>query len=155
MVAGAARIRVTFQVDADGLLSVAAQEQTSGVTASIEVKPSYGLNDNDISRMLSDSLTHVRNDIDARKLREAEVGAISLMDTAQTAIARDGELLDPAEREQIELALANTRAAISSQNTRQINEAVSHLNHITEPFAERRMNKNIQRALRGQNIGEL
>jgi molecular chaperone HscA len=155
MVAGAARIRITFQVDADGLLSVAAREQTSGVAASIEVKPSYGLSDEDIGRMLNDSLLHVRDDIEARKLREAEVAANGLMETIHTAVQSDGELLDRDERQHIDLALAATRDAIASRNTRAINEALGRLNQITEPFAERRMNQNIRRALQGQNIGEM
>lgn len=155
MVAGAARIRITFQVDADGLLSVSAREQTSGVAASIEVKPSYGLSDDEISRMLNDSLEHVRDDIDARKLREAQVNAESLQTTTLAAIATDGDLLGDDERNAIDTALAACRQAIASQDTRAINEAVSRLNKVTEPFAERRMDRNIQRALKGQKIGEL
>lgn len=155
MVAGAARIRITFQVDADGLLSVSAREQTSGVAASIEVKPSYGLADEDISRMLSDSMEHVRADIDARKLREAQVNAESLMEATQNAMLADGDLLDQEERSAIEAALKQAADAMSGQSTRNINEAVSRLNQITEPFAARRMDRNVQRALKGQNIGAL
>jgi molecular chaperone HscA len=155
MVAGAARIRITFQVDADGLLSVSAREQTTGVAASIEVKPSYGLSDDEISRMLTDSLAHVHDDIDARKLREAQVGAEGLIATTQNAMHVDGDLLDEQERQTIGQAIHAALEAIASQNTRAINETVTRLNQITEPFAERRMNKNIQRALKGQNIGEM
>jgi molecular chaperone HscA len=155
MVAGAARIRITFQVDADGLLSVSAREQTSGVAASIEVKPSYGLNDGDISRMLSESMEHVHADIEARKLREAQVNAESLMEATHSALAIDGDLLDSQDREIILQAIASASEAIASENTRTINEAVNRLNQITEPFAERRMDRNVQRALKGQKIGEL
>ncbi|BEV72076.1 Fe-S protein assembly chaperone HscA [Paludibacterium sp. THUN1379] len=155
MVAGAARIRITFQVDADGLLSVSAREQTSGVAASIEVKPSYGLNDDDISRMLSDSLQHVREDIEARKLREAQVNAQGLVEATQAAILADGDLLQESERQAIESAIAACQQACAGNETRDINEAVGLLNQITETFAARRMDRNIQRALKGQKIGEL
>jgi molecular chaperone HscA len=155
MVAGAARIRITFQVDADGLLSVSAREQTSGVAASIEVKPSYGLSDNDITRMLNDSLEHVRDDIEVRKLREAEVNAQSLVEATRSALAADGDLLDAQELAAIEAAIADCERAAEDASTRAINESVSRLNQITEPFAARRMDRNIQRALKGQNIGEL
>jgi molecular chaperone HscA len=155
MVAGAARIRITFQVDADGLLSVSAREQTSGVAASIEVKPSYGLNDTDITRMLSESLEHVREDIEARKLREAEVNAKGLIEATRAALAADGDLLNAADTAEIETAITACEQAIDRGATRTINESVSRLNQITEPFAGRRMDRNIQRALKGQNIGEL
>ena len=155
MVAGAARIRITFQVDADGLLSVSAREQTSGVAASIEVKPSYGLSDQDISRMLTDSMSHVRDDIEARKLREAQVGAESLLEATRGAMRADGDLLEDHEHTAIEQAITATIDAVTSQSTRAINEAVNRLNQITEPFAGRRMDRNVQRALKGQNIGEL
>lgn len=155
MVAGAARIRITFQVDADGLLSVSAREQTSGVAASIEVKPSYGLNDTDITRMLNDSLAHVREDIEARKLREAEVNARGLIEATRAALSSDGDLLAPQETQAIEAAITACEQSIEGGATRAINESVTRLNQITEPFAGRRMDRNIQRALKGQNIGEL
>ncbi|TDR78299.1 Fe-S protein assembly chaperone HscA [Paludibacterium purpuratum] len=155
MVAGAARIRITFQVDADGLLSVSAREQTSGAAASIEVKPSYGLSDDDIGRMLSDSLAHVRDDIDARKLREAQVNAQGLIEATRSAIAADGDLLDASERNVIDTALTACEQACLGERTRDINEAVGRLNQVTEAFAARRMDRNIQRALKGQKIGEL
>jgi molecular chaperone HscA len=155
MVAGAARIRVTFQVDADGLLSVSAREQSSGVEASIEVKPSYGLSDEEISRMLSDSLSHVHEDIEARKLREAIVDAESLRDAATHALEQDGDLLNDAERAEVDAAIAALVSAIESQVALKVTEATAALNHITEPFAARRMDRNIQRALKGHNISEL
>ncbi|MBV8046397.1 MAG: Fe-S protein assembly chaperone HscA [Paludibacterium sp.] len=155
MVAGAARIRITFQVDADGLLSVSAREQTSGVAASIEVKPSYGLSDDDISRMLSDSLSHVHDDIEARKRREAQVNAQSLIEATRSAMDADGDLLSADERTGIDAALAACAQTAAGDNTRDINEAVSRLNQVTEAFAARRMDRNIQRALKGQKIGEL
>ncbi len=155
MVAGAARIRITFQVDADGLLAVSAREMTSGVEASIEVKPSYGLGDEDISRMLTESLSHVQDDIEARKLREAVVDAESLRDATVSALASDGDLLAEDERQLVDTALAAIAEAIAADDTRQVNQATHHLNKVTEDFAARRMDRNIQRALKGQNIAEL
>jgi molecular chaperone HscA len=155
MVAGAARIRITFQVDADGLLSVSAREQTSGVAAQIEVKPSYGLGDDEISRMLSESIEHVRDDIEARKLREAQVNAQGLIEATRNAMRTDGDLLQAEQRQAIEQALAAVEQAIAGGKTRDINEYVSQLNLITEPFAGQRMDRNVRRALKGQNIGEL
>ena len=155
MVAGAARIRVTFQVDADGLLSVTAREQSSGVAASIEVKPSYGLTDDDISRMLSDSLSHVQEDIDARKLREASVDARALIEAVQNAMAQDGDLLSEAERGEIEQAIAAVSQALDSGSTIAINSAAATLSRKTDAFAAERMNRNIQRALKGQKIEQL
>ena len=155
MVAGAARIRITFQVDADGLLAVSAREMTSGVEASIEVKPSYGLSDDAISQMLSDSLAHVQDDIEARKLREAIVDADSLRDATLTALQIDGDLLSADETAAIRLVLDKLQAAVASQTTLQVNQATHRLNKATEDFAARRMDRNIQRALKGQNIAEL
>lgn len=155
MVAGAARIRITFQVDADGLLAVSAREMTSGVEASIEVKPSYGLSDDAISQMLSDSLAHVQDDIEARKLREAIVDADSLRDATLTALQIDGDLLSADETTAIRLVLDELQAAVASHTTLQVNQATHRLNKATEDFAARRMDRNIQRALKGQNIAEL
>jgi len=155
MVAGAARIRVTFQVDADGLLSVSAREQSSGVEASIEVKPSYGLSDDEISRMLTESLSHVQEDIEARKLREAIVDAESLTEATRSALVNDGDLLDETERTAIDAALAVVDAAIQGDSTRAVNDAAAALSRLTDPFASRRMDRNIQRALKGHNISEL
>ncbi|BBF86816.1 chaperone protein HscA [Aquitalea magnusonii] len=155
MVAGAARIRITFQVDADGLLAVSAREMTSGVEASIEVKPSYGLSDDAISQMLSDSLAHVQDDIEARKLREAIVDADSLRDATLTALQIDGDLLSADETAAIRLVLEELQTAVASQTTLAVNQATHRLNKATEDFAARRMDRNIQRALKGQNIAEL
>ncbi|RMC96673.1 Fe-S protein assembly chaperone HscA [Aquitalea palustris] len=155
MVAGAARIRITFQVDADGLLAVSAREMTSGVEASIEVKPSYGLSDDAISQMLSDSLAHVQDDIEARKLREAIVDADSLRDATLAALRIDGDLLTAEETSAIQLVLQQLEQAIASQTTLQVNQATHRLNKATEDFAARRMDRNIQRALKGQKISEL
>lgn len=155
MVAGAARIRITFQVDADGLLAVSAREMTSGVEASIEVKPSYGLSDDAISQMLSDSLAHVQDDIETRKLREAIVDADSLRDATLAALRIDGDLLTAEETSAIQLVLQQLEQATASHTTLQVNQATHRLNKATEDFAARRMDRNIQRALKGQKISEL
>lgn len=155
MVAGAARIRVTFQVDADGLVSVSAREQSSGVEASIIVKPSYGLTDDQITQMLVDSLAHVKDDIQARKLREAIVDAESLIAATEGAIQADGDLLDAAAQAQIADVVAALRAAISAQMTPAVNKYMNRLNEVTSDFAAQRMDRNIRRALSGQKISDL
>ncbi len=155
MVAGAARIRVTFQVDADGLLAVSAREQSSGVEARIEVKPSYGLTDDEVSRMLTESIAHVQHDISARKLAEARVDAEGLLAAIDVALASDGDLLDASERQTVDQAIAATRAALSADKTVVINQAMAALNTATAELAARRMDRNIRRALTGQKISEL
>ena len=155
MVAGAARIRVTFQVDADGLLAVSAREQSSGVEARIEVKPSYGLTDDEVSRMLTESIAHVQHDISARKLAEARVDAEGLLAAIDVALASDGDLLDASERQTVDQAIAATRAALSADKTVVINQAMAALNTATAELAARRMDRNIRRALTGQDISEL
>ena len=155
MVAGAARIRVTFQVDADGLLAVSAREQSSGVEARIEVKPSYGLTDDEVSRMLTESIAHVQHDITARKLAEARVDAEGLLAAIDVALASDGDLLDASERQTVGQAIAATRAALSADKTVVINQAMAALNTATAELAARRMDRNIRRALTGQKISEL
>lgn len=153
--AGAARIRVTFQVDADGLLSVSAREQSSGVEARIEVKPSYGLTDDEVSRMLTESIAHVHDDIAARKLAEATVDAEGLLAAIDVALASDGDLLDAAERSALDAAIAAMRAALAARQTVGINQAMAALNEASGDFAARRMDRNIRRALTGQKISEL
>jgi molecular chaperone HscA len=156
MAAGAARIRVTFQVDADGLLSVTAREQTSGVESSIQVKPSYGLSDNEITAMIKDSMAHARDDMDARNLREQQVEADRVLEALQIALAADGAtLLNESERAAIELAVAEVRRCHQGNNWMQLKEAVTKLNRASTEFAARRMNLSIQRALSGQSLQQL
>ena len=155
MAAGAARIRVTFQVDADGLLSVSAREQTTGVQAHIEVKPSYGLDDDTITRMLKDSMQHARDDAQARARTEAVVEAQGLLEAVQAALALDGDLLDKGERQSIDQALADTAQQLQQGDADTIRQAVQALGQATDTFAARRMNRNIQRVLQGKNIEEL
>ncbi|MGB9150995.1 MAG: Fe-S protein assembly chaperone HscA [Burkholderiales bacterium] len=156
MAAGAARIRVTFQVDADGLLSVSAREQSTGTEAGIEVKPAYGLADDDIARMLQDSFAHAGDDMQARALREQQVEGRQLLHAVQNALEKDGRyLLDPAERDTIDAAVASLSAVIEGSDSRRIKSAIESLNHASEEFAARRMNRSVAEALAGQNISRM
>ncbi|NTV10729.1 MAG: Fe-S protein assembly chaperone HscA, partial [Zoogloea sp.] len=155
MVAGAARIRVTFQIDADGLLSVSAREQTSGVEAQIQVKPSYGLEDNEITRMLLDAYGKAEADAAARMLREAQVDARRLIDATQAALAEDGaELLAPPEREPIIRALYGLAELLETEegDIKAIRKSSDALNAATAEFAARRMDASIRRALSGRTL---
>ena len=155
MAAGAARIRVTFTVDADGLLSVAAREQMSGVESSITVKPSYGLSDDQIAQMLQDSFKTAEQDIQARALVEARVDADRMWLATQSALLADGDLLSPESRTHIDALMAATLAAKSLSNAAAIEAATEALAKGTEAFAAQRMNRGIQHALAGQNIETL
>ena len=153
MAAGAARIRVTFSVDADGLLSVSAQEQGSGVQAHIDVKPSYGLSDEQIARMLQDSFTTAEADMKARALAEAKVEADRMLLATQSALAADSALLSAEERTQIDALMQSLRGlAANSEDTAAIEAATEALAHGTEAFAAARMNAGIQRALAGKRV---
>ena len=155
MVAGAARIRVTFQVDADGLLSVAAREMGSGVEASVVVKPSYGLADDQIARMLQDGFASAETDMLARSLREARVEAERMSLATRAALAADGDLLDAAERASIEALLVDLAQVAAGDNHAAINTAVEQLADGTESFAAVRMNRGIQAALTGRKLDDL
>ena len=155
MVAGAARIRVTFQVDADGLLSVSAREATTGVESSIVVKPSYGLSDAQIAQMLQDSVAHSGEDAQARALNEQRVEARRMLEAATAAIEADADLLTPGELSDIRLALDTLDAAALGSDRRAIMAALERVNKITEPFASRRMNRLIHRALSGKKLEDM
>ena len=155
MAAGAARIRVTFQVDADGLLSVAAREMGSGVEASVQVKPSYGLADEQITRMLQDGFAHADDDMAARKLREARVEAERMVLATQAALAADGGLLGADEQEAIRGLMAATLATASGEDADTIEKAVERLAAGTEAFAAARMNQGIRQALAGRRVEEV
>ncbi|MDD5248541.1 MAG: Fe-S protein assembly chaperone HscA [Rhodocyclaceae bacterium] len=155
MVAGAARIRVTFQVDADGLLSVTAREQTTGHEAKIEVKPSYGLSDDEIAAMLKDSYSHASDDAFRRALREAQVEAQRLIEAVQSALREDAPLLSPAERAHVDGCLAKLQAVMMGDDRRAIDAAMDALGKGTAEFAARRMNASVQKALSGKKIGDL
>jgi molecular chaperone HscA len=155
MAAGAARIRVTYQVDADGLLSVFAREQQSGVEASVVVKPSYGLADDDIAKMLEDSFKTAEVDMRARALREAQVEAERLIEATHAALAADGDLLDAAERAQLDTLIAALATIAKGDDTAAIDDATKALSAGTDEFAARRMDKGIRRALAGRKLDEI
>lgn len=157
MVAGAARIRVTFQVDADGLLSVSAREQTTGVAAQIEVKPSYGLDDAAIAQMLKDSMSAAGSDAAARARAEAVVEGQSLMDAVEAALAEDGDLLEDSERAAIDAALAALSGSLNDgdADAAALRAAAQALGQATDSFAGKRMNRTIQKALTGKKIAEI
>jgi molecular chaperone HscA len=152
MAAGAARIRVSFQIDADGLLSVFAKEMTSGVEAAISVKPSYGLSDEQIAAMLKDGFASAQADLAARKLREAQVEGNRMLAATEAALAQDGELLEAPERAPIDALLEQLRASLQGERADAIDLAVQQLAKGTEAFAARRMNRSIQQALRGRSV---
>ncbi len=155
MAAGAARIRVTFQVDADGLLSVSAREMSSGVEASVLVKPSYGLSDDEIADMLTQGIVHAGEDMSARALQEQRVEADRVIEATEHALERDGELLDALEREQIDIALNALRQRRKEADHRAIKAGIEALSRATDEFAARRMDKSIRSALAGRNVNEI
>ncbi|MFZ5454471.1 MAG: Fe-S protein assembly chaperone HscA [Pseudomonadota bacterium] len=155
MVAGAARIRVSFQVDADGLLSVSAREMGTGIEARIEVKPSYGLGDDEVTRMLREGFEHAQEDMSARALAEQRVEAQRLGEATHAALAADGDLLDPAERAAIDAVLVDLANAAAGEDTPAIKKAIDALGRSTDEFAARRMNRSIQRALAGRSVESL
>ena len=156
MAAGAARIRVTFTVDADGLLSVAAKEQISGVEAKIDVKPSYGLSDDQIAKMLQDSFTTAEVDMKARALVEARVDGDRMLLATQSALNADGQLLSVEDRVHIESLMKSLRHTVDTAVEAQaVEDATEALAKATEAFAAERMNHSIQKALSGQNIQSL
>src|SRR3954471_3457749 len=155
MAAGAARIRVEFQVDADGLLSVSAKESTSGAKASVTVKPSYGLADADIERMLRDSVEHAKEDVHARALAENRVEGQRLLEATRSALHADAALLSTEERAAIEKQTRNLEKVLAGGDHRAIKNSADALNRATEEFAARRMDAGIRRALAGRKIGSL
>src|SRR6185295_8452672 len=152
MVAGAGRVRVTFQVDADGLLSVSAQEKSTGAEASVSVKPSYGLGDADIERMLRDSFEHAKEDMHARALHEHRVDAQRLIDATQAGLQFDGSLLSSSEISLIEEKINTLLKILNTPDPRAIKVASDALNKATEEFAARRMNASVRSALAGKRI---
>ena len=155
MAAGAARVRVTFEVDADGLLNVSAREETSGVQASISVKPSYGLSDDEIARMLTESFSSAEADMVERSLRESRVEAERMLLATRSALAADGDLLSAEERTRIDALLAQVQASREGSDHHAIDLAVEALAKGTEPFAAERMNRSIRQALSGRSIEEV
>ncbi|WP_241626853.1 Fe-S protein assembly chaperone HscA [Rosenbergiella epipactidis] len=155
MPAGGAHIRVTFQVDADGLLSVSAMEKSTGVEASIQVKPSYGLTENEIATMLTDSMTHVRDDISARKVAEQKVDGLRVLESLDGALAEDAALLSEEEQQAISSAQAALREALAGSDAQSIAEAIKQLDQVTQNFAAQRMDKSIRQALTGHSVDEV
>ncbi len=155
MVAGAARIRVTFQVDADGLLAVAARELTSGVESSIVVKPSYGLSDDEVANMLKDSMAHTKDDAVRRALKEAQVEAQRLIEAVQSALKSDADLLSAEQFAKLEGAISRLQIAALGDDRRPITLAMDELEAETKEFAAQRMDKSIRRAFSGKSIEDL
>lgn len=155
MPAGGAHIRVTFQVDADGLLSVTAQEKSTGVQSNIQVKPSYGLSDDQVATMLKGSMQHARQDMQQRLLREQQVEAARVLEAVSRALQADAHLLNDAERSAIEQALAELATVQQGEDTAAIKAAIEHTNHLTDDFAARRMDQSIRSALTGHNVDEV
>nr|MBP7567960.1 Hsp70 family protein [Burkholderiaceae bacterium] len=155
MAAGAARIRVTFTIDADGLLSVSAREQGSGVEARIDVKPSYGLAEDDIARMLRESFSTAGQDMQARALAEARLDADRLALATQSAIDADGDLLSPQERTEVDALIVRLRQVAAGTDAAAIEAATQELARGTEAFAAERMNRGIRQALAGKNVESL
>ena len=156
MVAGAARIRITFQIDADGLLSVSAREETSGVESSIQVKPSYGLSDGEIESMLKDSFSYAQDDIDARKLREEQVDASRVVEALNAALEEDGEkLLSSEERDRIRQAIDELVEIAQQSDQRAIKLKIESVDKVTAEFAQRRMDASINIALAGQRVDDI
>lgn len=155
MAAGAARIRVTYQVDADGLLSVSAREATTGIESHISIKPSYGLTDNEVEQMLSDSIAHAEGDMTARKLREQQVEANRTLEAIDAALAADGSrLLSEDERQAIEQAVAHLRAVAAGDNPSEIKLACQAVEQASAEFAQRRMDDSIRSALAGHKLDD-
>lgn len=156
MVAGAAKIRVTFQVDADGLLSVSAKELSTGIESGVQVKPSYGLSDEEVATMLKASFEHAKEDVAARNLAEQKVEADRMIEALTSAIRQDGALLSQAELEEIQTKIAELAQLTQTTNDHQrLADAIEAINRDTEFFAARRMDQSIQRALAGKNIDNL
>ena len=155
MAAGAARIRVTFQVDADGLLNVTAREQSSGVESSVSVKPSYGLSDDAITQMLQEGMSQSEHDAAQRMLREAQVNAKQLVESVQAALSHDADLLSEQELAAIQAAIVETQRLAEGDDTEQIRVQTHDFMQLTDEFAARRMDRSIRRALAGKTVDEL
>jgi molecular chaperone HscA len=156
MAAGATHIRVTYQVDADGLLSVTAMEKSSNVQSSIQVKPSYGLSDDEVATMIRESMTHAQDDKDARTLAEQQVEADRVLEGLITALAIDGDtLLSKEERETLEGVMMELVQLRKGTDYRAIEQGIKKTDKASQEFASRRMDKSIRQALAGQSIDEV
>ena len=153
--AGGAHIRVTFQVDADGLLSVTAMEKSTGVEASIQVKPSYGLTDSEIASMIKDSMSYAEQDVKARMLAEQKVEAARVLESLHGALAADAALLSAAERQAIDDAAAHLSEVAQGDDVDAIEQAIKNVDKQTQDFAARRMDQSVRRALKGHSVDEV
>ncbi|OCA54761.1 Fe-S protein assembly chaperone HscA [Photorhabdus namnaonensis] len=153
--AGGAHIRVTFQVDADGLLSVSALEKSTGVEASIQVKPSYGLSDGEIARMIKDSMANAQEDLSARKLAEQKVEAARVLESVTSALEKDADLLNEQEQAAIDAAVETLITSVQGNDPEIIENAIKQLDKQTQEFAARRMDSSIRRALAGHSVDEI
>ncbi len=155
MPAGMARLEVRFEVDADGLLHVSAKELTTGIAQQIEVKPSYGLSDEEVERMLLDAYDHAEEDVNVRALREQRVEAERIRSATASALVQDAALLEPGEREKIEAKLRELADAMRGEDHRVIASRIEDLDHTSRDFAGRRMDRSIRRALTGQRLSDV
>lgn len=155
MAAGAARIRVTFQIDADGLLSVSARETTTGVESTVRVKPSYGLSDEDVIRMLQEGNSAAEVDMRERELREQKVEAMRILESTTSALAADGDLLSAEERAAVDAAMAHLNTVREGDDTQAVKDAIDALAKTTEDFAARRMDRSIRQALEGKSVDDV
>ncbi|NBV88878.1 MAG: Fe-S protein assembly chaperone HscA, partial [Betaproteobacteria bacterium] len=155
MVAGAARVQVTFQVDADGLLSVVAEELSTGVKASVEVKPSYGLSDDQVAQMLQDAFAHAKDDVQLRAIREQQVELEQLLLGLDAALAKDRDLLSEDEVESLRALMEEAKIVCHSHDLEALRSMLSQVSSASGPFAERRMDRAVAMALRGQSIDQL
>ncbi|HKM96526.1 MAG TPA: Fe-S protein assembly chaperone HscA [Buttiauxella sp.] len=155
MPAGGAHIRVTFQVDADGLLSVTAMEKSTGVEASIQVKPSYGLSDGEIATMIQDSMSFAERDVQARMLAEQKVDAARVLESLQGALSADAALLSAEERADIDATIVVLHAAAAGDDINAIEQAIKNVDKQTQDFAARRMDESIRKALKGHSVDEV
>ena len=153
--AGGAHIRVTFQVDADGLLSVTAMEKSTGVEASIQVKPSYGLTDSEIASMIKDSVSYAEQDVKARMLAEQKVEAARVLESLHGALAADAALLSTAERQVTDDAAAHLSEVAQGDDVDAIERAIKNVDKQTQDFAARRMDQSVRRALKGHSVDEV
>jgi molecular chaperone HscA len=154
MAAGMARVEVRFQVDADGILSVTAKEQSTGVTQSITVKPSHGLTEEEIERMLLDSIDHAEDDIQLRQLREQRVEAERVLMDAEKQLAEHDALLQDGERAAIEAAMSRVRELAKGDDSHALKEAIHVLDEASRPFVERVMNQAIRQVVAGRSVEE-
>ena len=155
MAAGGAHIRVTFQVDADGLLGVSAMEKSTGVAASIQVKPSYGLTDTEISTMIKDSMTNAQDDLNARRLAEQKVEAARVLESLTSALEQDAHLLTPTEESEIDNAVNELIQAVEGTDPTVIENAIKQLDKKSQEFAARRLDASIRQALSGHSVDEI